>query len=102
MLLVGRCNVKRGRNIPLSLRNRAAGDAVDSGNTSRTVFKTKEKRNEALERVRTDREADGRTDGQKLGSLRAFWTYPCEPEPEQKLLSMNVLLRCSLPSYPLN
>lgn len=44
MLLVSHYNVERGRNIPLSLTNRAAGDAVDSGNPYRAVFKTKEKR----------------------------------------------------------
>lgn len=82
--MVSRYSVKRGRNIPLSLRNRAAGDAVDSGKTFRTVLKTKEKRNGALETVRTDREAYG----QKLGSLRALWTSHCEPEPQQKLLNM--------------
>lgn len=48
MLLVSHYNVERGRNIPLSLTNRVAGDAVDSGNTFRTVFKTKEKRIGAL------------------------------------------------------
>lgn len=57
MLLVSRCNVERGRDIPLSLRNRAAGDAVDSGNTFRTVFKTKEIKQGF--RNRTDGEAEG-------------------------------------------
>lgn len=85
MLLVSCYNVEGGRNIPLSLRNRAAGDAVDSGNTFRTGFKTKEKKKKRgfRDRERTDREADG----QKLGSLRAFWTYHCEPEPERELLN---------------
>lgn len=58
MLLVRRNSVKRGRNIPLSLRNRAAGDAVDPGNTSRSVSRRKEKRKGALEALRTDRRTD--------------------------------------------
>lgn len=57
MLLVSRYNVECGRNVALSLINR---DAVDSGNTFRTVFERREKRKGALERVRTDREVDGR------------------------------------------
>lgn len=62
MLLVSCYNVEGGRNIPLSLRSRAAGDAVDSGNTFRTGLKTKEKkkRNGALgtERGQTERRTD--------------------------------------------
>lgn len=55
--MVSRYNVECGRNVALSLINR---DAVDSGNTFRTVFERREKRKGALERVRTDREVDGR------------------------------------------
>lgn len=60
MLLVSRSNVERGRNISLSLRNRAAGDAIDSGITFRIVFKTKEKKTWAF-RNSKDRQRGGRT-----------------------------------------
>lgn len=47
--MVGCYNIERGRNIPLSLRNTGAAEAVDSGNTFRTVFKTKKGQKGALE-----------------------------------------------------
>lgn len=58
--MVGSYNIERGRNIPLSLRNRGAAEAVDSGNTFRTVFKTTKGR-KGLQTQSEDSQAGGRT-----------------------------------------